>query len=322
MTNVRIEGPATVAPGASASYRFLATRSDGTTVDVTSQSTWHSSNTSVLSIESPGTVRAKGRGEASLNAFNSGLQPIQFRSWLVSVFVLEDGTFRVKGRVQESGAGLPGARVEVVSGTGTGLIATTGSSGSYALYGLAGEVRIDATLDGFDRESRTIAVTDNMTVDIGMRPTTTPTDFNGTWTITLTASAGCVPRFPEDASSRSYSATVSQTGTALKLDLIAPRVASSRMNGIVLDQSLTLFLPTDESYYPFYRIRSYSLVEALAPAGFLAIAGTARGQRNGDSVIGTLDGEFAIYASANGSAVWQRQMSCQRDDHGFRLDRN
>ena len=320
-TAVRIDGPASVAPGASASYRFIASYSDGTTADVTAEATWTTSNTSVLVVQSPGNVRGAGRGEAALFARNTSLGA-QFQSWHVYVLVLEDGTFRVTGRVDESGTGLPGARVEVVSGTGTGLTAMTAAGGSYALYGLAGEVRIDATLEGFEKGSRTLSVTANTTADITMQPSTTPTDLNGTWSLTLTASAGCVPPLPDAARSRKYTALVSQTGTALKLDLMTPGVSNGIMNGLVIDRSLTLFLPTDDFYYPFYGIRYYSLVESLGPTGFLAIAGTARGQRDGNSVTGNLSGEFALYASGNNTSVRSRLASCQRDDHGFRLDRN
>jgi hypothetical protein len=154
-----------------------------------------------------------------------------------------------------------------------------------------------------------------------MRPTVTPTDLNGTWTMNLTASAGCVPAFPEDARARNYTAMISQTGTALKLDIQSPAVSTSEIDGVVIDRTLTLFLPTDDFYYPFYGIRYYSLVEELNPMRLLGIAGTARGRRDGDSVTGTLSGEFAIYGSGNNNSVRQRLVSCQRDDHGFRLTR-
>jgi hypothetical protein len=273
----------------------------------------------VLAIENPGTVRGASRGEAALFARNNNLVPTQ--SWHVYVLVLEDGTFRVTGRVQESGVGLPGAQVAVVAGTGTGLSTTTGSGGSYALYGLAGEVRIDATLEGFDRASRTFTVTDNTSADITMRPTITPTDLNGTWTMTLTASAGCVPPIPDDARMRRYTAAIDQTGTAVKMDVMAPGLSTYRIDGSVIDRRLTLYLPIGDFYYATYGFRYYSLVEQLTSARFLAIGGTARGERTGNSVPGTLSGEFAIYGSGNGTSVGRRQQSCQRDDHGFSLTR-
>jgi hypothetical protein len=275
----------------------------------------------VLAIENPGTVRGASRGEAALFARNNNLRPTQFQSWHTYVLVLEDGTFRVTGRVQESGAGLPGAQVAVVAGTGTGLSTTTGSGGSYALYGLAGEVRIDATLEGFDRASRAVTVTENTSADITMRPTITPTDLNGTWTMTLTASAGCVPPFPDDVRTRRHTAAIDQTGTSVKMDVTAPGLSTYRIDGTVIDRRLTLYLPIGDFYYPSYGTRYYSLVEQLAPARFLAIGGTARGERTGNSVAGTLSGEFAIYGTGNGTSVASRQVFCRRDDHGFSLTR-
>jgi hypothetical protein len=316
LTGVKIEGPASVAPGAAASYRFIASFSDGTTEDLTSQSKWGSSNASVLAIQGPGAVRGANRGEAGLFATydTGGRSPTS----QVYVLVLEDGTFRVVGRVDESGGRLPGAQVEVVSGTGTGIKATTDSGGLYALYGLAGEVRLDATLEGFEKASRTITVAQNTTADITMRPSIPPTDLNGTWSMTLTASAACAPEFPQDGT-RHYTAEISQTGTALKLDVKAAGLSSSRIDGFVLDRSLRLYLPSDSSYYSDDSY--YFLVEQLAPSRFLAIAGTASGKRDGNSVTGTLAGEFAIYATGNSTTVRQRQVSCRRDDHGFRLAR-
>jgi hypothetical protein len=299
----------------------MASLTDGTTADVTAQSTWTVSNTSVLTVQSPGVVRGGTRGETALFVRNTNLRPAQFQSWHTYVLVLEDGTFRVTGRVQESGAGLPDAQVAVVAGTGTGLSTTTGSGGSYALYGVAGEVRIDATLEGFDRASRTVTVTENTSADITMRPTVTPTDLKGTWTMTLTASPGCVPPFPADARTRSYTAAIDQTGTALKVDVTAPGLSTYRIDGTVIDRSLTLYLPIGDFYYSFYGIRYYSLVEQFSSARFLAIGGTARGERTGNSVPGTLSGEFAIYGSGNGTSVGRRQVSCVRDDHGFSLSR-
>jgi hypothetical protein len=318
VTSVRIEGPASVAPGASAQFRLVASFPDGTTGDVTSQATWTSGNTSVLRASPGGIVQGTSRGEAALSGSYSS------RSTHVYVLVLEDGTYRVTGRVTESGGGLPDVRVEVVAGTGVGLSATTGSNGSYALYGLAGEVQIEANLDGFERERRTFVVGGHTTADLALRPTVTPTDLNGNWRLTLRASTGCVPAVPEDASTRSYDAAVVQAGTFVRIELKSASLSSTdvRLEGVVIDRRLTVFLPFDDFYYAAYGLRYYSLVDTLGPSRVLAIAGTARGERAGAAVTGTLDGEFALYLSGSGSSVRSRQFSCWRNDHGFRLDRN
>lgn len=318
-TGVRIEGPASIAPGTSVQYRLIASFDDGTTGDVASEATWTTTNASVLTASPGGIVKGTSRGESALVARHSN------QTAHVYVFVLEDGTYRVTGRVTESGAGLPAARVEVVAGTGAGLTATTGPGGSYALYGLAGEVQIEVVLDGFEKERRTIIVGGHTTADLVLRPTIAPTDLSGDWRLTLSASSGCVPAVPEDAATRSYSATVTQTVTRLKLELKAPTLATTSvgLDGVVIDRSVTIFLPVDDFYYATYGLRYYSLVEMLRPERFLALGGTARGGRAGAAVTGTLDGEFALYhRSSGGLGVSNRQFSCRRNDHGFRLDRN
>jgi carboxypeptidase family protein len=317
-TGVRIDGPASVAPGTSAQYRLIASFDDGTTSDVTSQAAWATTNASVLSVGPGGIVQAKSRGEATLSGRYSN------RENHVYVFVLEDGTYRVTGRVMESGGGLPDARVDVIAGTGVGLSATTTSNGSYALYGLAGQVQLQAELGGFEKDRRTIVVNENTNADFALRPTVTPTDLNGNWRLTLTASSGCAPGVPEDAATRTYSATVAQTGTFLRIKLESPAIPAVdvRLDGVVVDRRLTVLLPFDDFYYAAYGLRYYSLVETLGASRVLAIAGTARGERAGNAVTGTLDGEFALYSRGNGFGVSNRQFSCRRSDHGFRLDRN
>jgi hypothetical protein len=263
-------------------------------------------------------VQAKSRGESALDAryFN--------RAGHVYVLVLEDGTYRLTGRVTESTGGLEGAQVAVVTGTGAGLSAMTASNGSYALYGVAGEVLVEVGLDGFDKTRQTIVVSGNTTADIALRPTVAPTDLNGSWRMTLSASSGCAPPLPEDAATRSYDATIEQTGTFLRIRLKSPslQTAEARLEGRVVERRLTVLLPSDDFYYAVYGLRYYSLVEALGLTGVLGIAGTARGERVGAAVSGTLEGDFSLYAAGTGSGVRNRLLSCKRIDHSFRLDRN
>jgi len=124
--------------------------------------------------------------------------------------------------------------------------------------------------------------------------------------------------------SSSEAATIAQTGTALQVELKAPALvtASVRLNGLVIDRRATVFLPSDDFYYATYGIRYYALLEMLGTDRFLALEGTARGERAGAAVTGTLDGEFALYRSGDASGARNRQFSCRRNDHGFRLDRN
>ena len=316
-TAVRIEGPAAVAPGTSVQYRLLASFSDGRTEEVTSRTRWSTGNSSVLTVNSSGVVQANSRGESALDGAYAN------RSAHVYVLVLEDGTYRLTGRVTESGGGLPGARVDVLGGTGAGLSATTAFNGSYALYGVANEVLIEARLDGFERTRRAIVVSGNTTADFTLRPTVAPTDLNGNWRLTLSAASSCAPAVPEDAATRSYDAAIEQTGTFFRIGLKSPSVSKDevRLEGTVIDRRLTVLLPHDDFYYAVYGFRYYSLVEILGPTRILAVAGTARGERVGAAVLGTLDGDFSLYGAGDASGVRNRLLSCTRSDHAFRLDR-
>jgi hypothetical protein len=141
--------------------------------------------------------------------------------------------------------------------------------------------------------------------------------------MTLTASGSCAPPLPEDAATRSYDATIQQTGTFLRIALKSPslQTAEARLEGRIVDRRLTVLLPVDDFYYAVYGLRYYSLVDALGSTGLLGIAGAARGERVGAAMVGTLDGEFSLYAAGNASGVRNRLLSCKRIDHSFRLDR-
>ena len=315
---LRIEGPSSIAPGSSAQFSLILTRAGGGTTDVASQSAWTSGNRSVLSFSGTGLARALARGEAQISAGYQG------QTSQAVVFVLENGTFRVNGRVTDGGAGLSGARVQVVRGTGTGLSTTTTANGSYALYGVAGEVELEVTLDGFDTQRRTIAVNGHSTANLDVTPTTAPTDVSGDWRLTLNAAPQCSP-IAQDVSSRSYLVTITQMSTTLQLQVKSPSMPSSAfwlsITGRVNDRTVTISLPIDDFYYPFYGIKFYTIIEPLAPARILAIGGTARGDRLGDAVTGKFDGEFALYRNENNGAVWNQESICRGGDHTFRLDR-
>jgi hypothetical protein len=319
ISSVRIEGPASVAPGASVQFRLIASFNSGATNDVTSQSTWTSDNASVLSIGlRDGLATGKSRGEVHLVA------RYQNRAGNVVVLVLEDGTFRLRGRVTESGGGLAGARVDVVAGTGAGLTTTTDSTGSYALYGLLGDVQVEVILDGFEKGRQSIVVTGHTTANVELRPSIEPSDLRGDWRLTLAAAMACESTIPQDAATRSYDVTILQTGTLVSLQFKAPLGTEwLPVTGRVIDRSVTISLPVDDFYYPFYGVRFYSLVETLGPGRNLALSGTLRGERSGSFVAGTLAGEFALYRNTDGGgAVWNRDTACERTDHSFRLDRN
>src|SRR3954463_2204004 len=120
LSTLTISGPSRVPPGTVAAYKAAATYTDGTTRDVTAEATWSPPSGSVIAFTAPGTALASNRGESKISVRLGSKQDFK------DVFVLEAGTFKLTGSVIEtSGRVISGVSVEVLSGTGRGLRATT-----------------------------------------------------------------------------------------------------------------------------------------------------------------------------------------------------
>ena len=73
VTSISVTGPISLELSASAQFTATATRSDGSTENVTSSVTWTSSNTTVATVTASGTVTANQGGVANIRATLDGL---------------------------------------------------------------------------------------------------------------------------------------------------------------------------------------------------------------------------------------------------------
>src|SRR5262245_36763930 len=89
LARLEVSGPATVAPGESVKFTATAFYSDGTSRDVSSESTWDANTSAVLSVTSEGVATGNERGVAIVRAGFNG------RTSSKSVMVLPAGTFRL-----------------------------------------------------------------------------------------------------------------------------------------------------------------------------------------------------------------------------------
>ena len=149
LTRLEVAGPASVPPGETAQYTATASFADGSTRDVTAQSTWRiqpsccpTPSSMVLSIFPAGLATGHDRGEAAVFASFGG--PSSGKT----VLVLPAGTFMLSGGVFDQGEPAPGVRIAVVAGPAAGLETVT-DSGGYRLYGVSGEVDVRATKPGY-----------------------------------------------------------------------------------------------------------------------------------------------------------------------------
>jgi len=205
VTGVRIDGPTLVAPGESLHYIALEEYSDGSTKDVTATALWFpNARGYAIHFTSPGVAAPAERGETLVVA-NAG------KIARLNVLVLEPGTFKLRGLVSEAGVGaLYGATVEVVSGIGQGLQATSNSQG-YGLYGVSGPVQLRASADGFTPQIHEVVVTGNDAADsFALTPIDAPADVSGVWTMTVSPSPSCPAGLPDIARGRTYQVQLMQ----------------------------------------------------------------------------------------------------------------
>ena len=297
--------------------------SDGSSKDVTAGALWSptysetwdpvSRASFALSFTSSGVTAAGLRGERNLFALYEGMRG------MLNVLVLEPGTFKLSGVVSDSSGGLlDDVTVEVVSGTGKGLKATTNNIGQYALYGVAGPVQLRTSADAFRAEMRDVVVTGNGGSEpFALTPVETPADVSGTWTMTVTASPRCRAGLPDIAQGRTYEVRLIQQGTTLQWRISSPTLkngdASSSFGSTVLGSRVRLEFPgdTDEGEYT-----SPDLYDRLSPTESFGFTGSAEGTIAGSEIRAALNGSLVYWRDGAGFAWY-----CRTTDHSVTLRR-
>jgi len=247
---------------------------------------------------------------------------LNFRSGF-SVLVLTPGTYRVLGVVRESGLPVAAATVEVVESPGTTTM--TDASGAYRLYGVAGDIHLRVTKDGYKPLSIGVTVVANESLDFVLDPALPPANVSGHYSLTLTADS-CPPIAPPDERTRTYDAQVTQDGPQLKVLLSGAQFAirGDRGNGFagrIAPDGVTFVLSgwDDYVYHGIY----YNLVEVLAdddPPKLYTASGTVSATASPVGISGTLDGEIAA-ATALGQYANFDWWSCSSRKHQFVLER-
>ena len=309
--------PARIAPGESQQLTLNARWSDGTTTDVTSQTTWQTNSSRTLTVTASGVLTGVANGEATVSGRYSGMTRSR------SLLVLPAGTFRLRGQVKEAGLALDGASISVES-AGVKQSAQTVFGGAYVFYGVAGRTAIEARKDGYHPKFEQVDVVEDRTHEIQLAPSRTRTDFSGRWTLTISASACQTTRYgplPDEAKTRRYTAIATQDGPHVRLTMVDADfvVVGGRGNTIsgTTDPNdamrLTIGGPADYYYY-YYRIAD--LVERLSDGRQLVISGTVTAAGDSRRVDGRLGGSFVLKSS-----LGARTAECGAGDHRFEMVR-
>jgi hypothetical protein len=298
-----VTGPTSIAPGESAQFSAVAHKADGTSEDLTGRVKWESSNPAVATVSPTGLVTGVTLGECNLEVSYAGTygQP-------ADLLVVPPGTYRLTGQVTDAGLGstipVPDAHIEVVAGVGRGLSAVTDPGGGYALFGVAGNLGVRVTKDGYRTEDRQLVVKgSDQNLDIAMTPLEAYQRVSGRYRLTITAGScetGGTP-LPDQVKQRTYLAVVSQTGGLLHVALGDPGTGTfegfmpgaNAFDGFLQPDRVTFQLSGFDPYY-FYPTAHLNLVERVS-SWWLLISGSVGADIGRDSISGLLDGTMELF---------------------------
>ena len=310
-----VAGPSLVEPGQTVSFTATARSSDGSSHDVTARAEWWPPGNPSLQLTSPGVFLAVHPGEATVRAvFNRQVSS-------VNVFVLEKGTFKLSGVVSElDGRLLSGVTVEVLSGTGAGLQATTDFRGEYALYGVSGPLRLRASVDGYTTQIHDVAITAHGATEVfALVPTEVPANIAGEWVMTVAPSPSCRTGLPEIAHGRQYDVKLSQEGTSLQMRISSPTlkvVGVAPLPGSVLGSRVRFLLPGDTDYGEWTSPALYDVITSSETFGF---DGFADGNVTGNEIRTKLNGDLLYWNLA--VPTFDPTWYCRATDHVVTLRR-
>lgn len=292
LSSISISGPQEMAPGTSAQFTLNGNYSDGSTRDVTTSGQWSTFPTSVLRHSGGGRFEALAGGDGSI------FVSFDRRSTFARVLVIPPGTFKVSGRVTDPSGAIENVEVRVLSGTGAGLAAKTDFGGNYALYGVAGDVRLSASAPGYVGQEIGATITSHTSRNFALTTTSTSVDVSGQWTTTFRTSSACSSDWSPALRQREVTAAITQQGTRLTIRFLGPTVftnfGSGTTQGRIAGTAFSMTLLFDD-YYGIY-----SLMERINPTEWVGIRGLFEGATNSPvtEIDGTFTGSFDYYVTA------------------------
>jgi hypothetical protein len=122
-------------------------------------------------------------------------------------------------------------------------------------------------------------------------PTAPPANIAASYAATVTASSTCSANLPTETRALEFFATITQTGAAVQVQLIAhvPGVPEVTFSGTVSGQTVN---------FP-----SFSFTAPMGRGAALAASGNANVAANGLSITGTLSGAYQTSSGASCNAV-------------------
>jgi hypothetical protein len=316
VVGLTIAGPDRIPPGATEQYRLVEHLNDGSSRDAVGEVTWRSTDESVLSVSPAGTATGRNRGEASISASFSASTAVK-----PAVMVIPPGTFKLEGTVMDAGFPVPGVRVAVVAGEGTGQSSSV-TDDRFRLYGVVGAIEVRATAPGYTTATERLTVSGHQFHTFNMTPSAPREQLAGRYTLTIAAASSCAALLPEPTRVRTYAAIVTQSGPELSIKLENAQFyrrgdrTYDRFVGTV-QAGRVIFNLFDLDYYFYYDLPAI-IEQVPQPAShLLSISGTVFSMVSGRSRSGTLNGQLKLT-----DGYLQRTVAvCGAADHRFTLSR-
>lgn len=329
VTSIVIQGPSRIAPGDTVQFTAIATLSDRTTRNYTKDMRWGVSPKGVLTISETGEAVALARGEvhvfATLPSTGCGVSC----SPQTVLLVVPPNTYRLTGKVMESGLPVQGATATVIGGSDSGLSSTTDYDGQYRLYGVAGSVQIKVAKPGYADIAKAVTVTADDVLDfpearqVGAIPLV-----SGTYALTLQADNDCsaapsaynLPPLPPDGRQRrTYFVQVEQDGPSLSVSLPSPQFAapSNHFSGRIHPGKVEFVFGDGYLYYG----PENAITERLSATQVIAFEGFVRAERSGSALTGPLDGAIQMFETSESGLGRPYKLigQCRAPNHRFTM---
>ena len=280
---------------------------DGSKKDVSATAQWFTSNRSVATAATGGLITATGFGKTSVWANAEGKSAGQRE-----IVVLPDGAYILSGRITEAAnLVLAGARVQIVGGPMDGQTTTTGQTGWYSFVPVTGAAQVQASKDGYVTASRAIP-RETEQAHVELAPSVPYASVAGAYRLAFKASASC--QLPDDALSREYTATLSQTAAGVTVTLSDAQFGTrfgrswNSFSGRMYGNTVSFIL--NDWYYAVY---SGGLAEKLSEGRYLMLTGTAEAAVTGSLITAAFAGSANIIASPD--KAWESSVACSAADH-------
>jgi hypothetical protein len=292
LMSISVSGPSEIALGTSGQFTATGRYDDGSTKDISSTVSWRTGDSTILRSAGSGRYDGLKGGETTVSITSVN----KFAS--ANVLVLPTGTFKLSGTVRDQGGTVDGVDVEVISGNGSSLKTTSRYDGKYALYGVAGDVRVRASGSGYATEEVNVTVGGHTVRDFSLKTSGPIADINGAWKLKVSTSSACSSSWPESLRQREIPVTITQKDTRFSLRFNSSTVVSTypvegKIAGSVF--SMTMYL---DYYYYYYYYGFSGLLERFNQTDWLRVAGTFRSPDASSSLIaGNLEGTFNYFVT-------------------------